>query len=144
MFWCREDLSKTIPAASIWGIVPSSSFQKNFLDNYNLTSFNLFTCILSHFLKIVNSSLRKVSRNPYPCVAVYVTQGYGFLRLPRDGLIEKNSFFRNRAWLDLWCYTTFDDCGNAFSFLEATIEFGKYSSVQSMEIHGKQLDWENT
>lgn len=80
--------------------------------------------------------------------AVYATQGYGFLCLPRsisERLIDKNRIFSEAdAWLDLWCHTTFEDFGNAFSFLAPTIQFGKYGSVLSMEILGKRWNWEKT
>lgn len=79
---------------------------------------------------------------------VYATEGFGFLCLPRnitDRLFEKNRVFSEAdAWLDLWCHTTFEDYGNAFSFLGATIQIGKYGSVLSMEILGKRWGWEKT
>ena len=51
--------------------------------------------------------------------AVYATQGYGFLCIPRDiteRLVGNRKLEEADAWLDLWCHTTYGDYGNAFSF----------------------------
>ena len=56
--------------------------------------------------------------------AVYATEGYGFLCLPRnitERLVGKRTFEEADAWLDLWCHTTYGDYGNAFSFLGPAI-----------------------
>ena len=51
--------------------------------------------------------------------AVYVTEGYGFLCLPRSitqRLVEQDyTFGESDAWLDLWCHTTWLDTHNVFS-----------------------------
>ena len=54
--------------------------------------------------------------------AVYATDGYGFLCMPREipeRLVGKREFEEADAWLDLWCHTTYGDYGNAFSFFSA-------------------------
>ena len=51
--------------------------------------------------------------------AVYATEGYGFLCMPRnitERLVGKRTFEEADAWLDLWCHTTYGDYGNAFLF----------------------------
>ena len=65
--------------------------------------------------------------------AVYATDGYGFLCMPREipeRLVGKREFEEADAWLDLWCHTTYGDYGNAFSFLAPAIQYGKYGSVK--------------
>lgn len=80
--------------------------------------------------------------------AVYTTDGYGFLCLPRnitERLAEKNYKFEEAdAWLDLWCHTVSNDSRNAFSFLAPTIQFGKYGAVLTLETLGQRWGWEKT
>lgn len=61
--------------------------------------------------------------------AVYATEGYGFICVPRnitDRLVKMNRVFSEAdAWLDLWCHTTYKDLGNAFSFLCPVIQYGE-------------------
>ena len=80
--------------------------------------------------------------------AVYATEGYGFLCLPRKitaRLYRANEVFGEAdAWLDLWCHTAFEDQGNAFSFLSPVIQYGKYGSVLTLETLGKRWRWEKT
>ncbi len=80
--------------------------------------------------------------------AVYATEGYGFLCMPRNitqRLIDKDRKFGEAdAWLDLWCHTTYEDYGNAFSFLAPVVQYGKYGCAVSMEILGKRWGWEKT
>ena len=80
--------------------------------------------------------------------AVYATEGYGFLCLPRnitERLVTAGWTFREAdAWLDLWCHTTVNDPGNAFSFLAPTIQFGKYGAVLTLETLGQRWGWEKT
>lgn len=61
-----------------------------------------------------------------PCTgheAVYVTEGYGFLCLPRNvtqRLVEQGySFDESDAWLDLWCHTVWQEPSNVFSHMGA-------------------------
>ena len=79
---------------------------------------------------------------------VYATDGYGFLCLPRnitERLYEqKRKFEEADAWLDLWCHTTFEDMGNAFSFLSPVVQFGKYGAVLTLETLGQRWGWEKT
>ena len=80
--------------------------------------------------------------------SVYATEGYGFLCLPRnitERLYEqKRTFDESDAWLDLWCHTTFEDRGNAFSFLSPAVQYGKYGSVLTLETLGQRWGWEKT
>lgn len=52
--------------------------------------------------------------------AVYATEGYGFVCMPRSITerlaAQKRIFGEADAWLDLWCHTEYKDYGNAFSF----------------------------
>lgn len=61
--------------------------------------------------------------------AVYTTDGYGFLCLPRSitqRLAEQSYIFaESDAWLDLWCHTTWRDPRNAFSFLAPAVQYGQ-------------------
>ena len=79
--------------------------------------------------------------------AVYATDGYGFLCMPREipeRLVSKREFEEADAWLDLWCHTTYGDYGYAFSFLAPAIQYGKYGSVLTLEGLGKRWGWEKT
>ncbi len=80
--------------------------------------------------------------------AVYTTEGFGFICLPRnitERLFEqKQTFEEADAWLDLWCHTTFEDRGNAFSFLSPVIQYGKFGAVLTLETLGQRWGWEKT
>lgn len=80
--------------------------------------------------------------------AVYATDGYGFLCLPRnitERLVQENRIFSEAdAWLDLWCHTIFEDPGNAFSYLVPVIQYGKYGAVLTLETLGQRWNWEKT
>ena len=79
---------------------------------------------------------------------VYVTEGYGFLCVPRnivERLVTYNRIFEEAdAWLDLWCHTTYEDFGNAFSFLAPAVQYGKYGAALSLETLGRRWGWEKT
>ena len=79
---------------------------------------------------------------------VYATDGYGFLCLPRnitERLFERKYIFEEAdAWLDLWCHTTFEDRGNAFSYLSPVVQYGKYGAVLTLETLGQRWGWEKT
>ncbi len=59
--------------------------------------------------------------------AVYATEGYGFLCLPRnitERLAEKRYIFEESdAWMDLWCHSVWEDPNNAFSFMAPTVQY---------------------
>ena len=80
--------------------------------------------------------------------AVYASTGFGFICMPRSitqRLVDNGYKFEAAdAFLDLWCHTVYRDYGNAFSFLAPTIQFDKYSSVQTLETLGKRWGWEKT
>ena len=80
--------------------------------------------------------------------AVYATDGYGFICVPRnitERLVEQNRVFSEAdAWLDLWCHTTYKDYGHAFSFLCPVIQYGKYGALLSMDFLGNRWHWEKT
>ena len=80
--------------------------------------------------------------------AVYTTDGYGFLCLPRNitqRLAAQNYQFEEAdAWLDLWCHTVSNDRRNAFSFLAPSVQYGKYGAVLTLETLGQRWGWEKT
>lgn len=80
--------------------------------------------------------------------AVYTTDGYGFLCLPRNitgRLAEKNYIFdESDAWMDLWCHTTWQDPRNAFSFTAPTVQYGSTGAVLTLETLGQRWGWEKT
>ena len=88
--------------------------------------------------------------------AVYATDGYGFLCLPRnitERLAEKQYIFEEAdAWMDLWCHSVYEDPNNAFFFYGSGHPVWKIRSLthvgnlgtalglgkdESMEIHEK-------
>ena len=86
-----------------------------------------------------------------PCMgreAVYATEGYGFLCLPRNAtqrLIERNyQFAEADAWMDLWCHTVWQEPSNAFSYSAPTVQFGQYGAVLTLESIGRRWGWEKT
>lgn len=80
--------------------------------------------------------------------AVYVTEGYGFLCLPRSitqRLVEQHyTFGESDAWLDLWCHTTWMDTHNVFSCLAPAVQYGKTGAVLTLETLGRRWGWEKT
>lgn len=80
--------------------------------------------------------------------AVYATEGYGFLCLPRDiteRLVEQHYIFEEAdAWLDLWCHSVSRDPNNAFSFLAPAVQYGKYGAILTLETLGQRWGWEKT
>ena len=80
--------------------------------------------------------------------AVYATEGYGFLCLPRSitqRLADPNYIFDEAdAWLDLWCPTVFEDRSNAFSFLAPDVQYGKRGALLTLEKLGQRWGWERT
>ena len=80
--------------------------------------------------------------------AIYTTEGYGFLCLPRnitDKLVRANHYFgESDAWLDLWCHTVNEDPGNAFSCLAPVVQLGHYDAALTLENLGQRWGWEKT
>ncbi len=80
--------------------------------------------------------------------AVYTTDGYGFLCLPRnitERLVQQHHKFEETdAWLDLWCHTVWEDSDNGFSFLAPTVQCGKYGANLTLETLGQRWGWEKT
>ena len=80
--------------------------------------------------------------------AVYATEGYGFLCLPRNvtqRLAERHyQFAEADAWLDLWCHTVWQESSNAFSFSAPAVQFGQYGAVLTLESLGRRWGWEKT
>lgn len=80
--------------------------------------------------------------------AVYTTDGYGFLCLPRSitqRLAEQSCIFaESDAWLDLWCHTTWRDPRNAFSFLAPAVQYGQLGAALTLETLGQRWGWEKT
>ncbi|MDR1193067.1 MAG: hypothetical protein LBK98_02685, partial [Peptococcaceae bacterium] len=86
-----------------------------------------------------------------PCLgtgAVYATDGYGFLCLPRDitaRLAEGGYTFEEAdAWLDLWCHTVRRDPRNIFSDLAPIVQYGQYGAALTLETLGSRWGWEKT
>ena len=86
-----------------------------------------------------------------PCLdgkAVYATDGYGFLCMPRnitERLVEQGYTFEPAdAWLDLWCHTVWNEPTNAFSYLAPAIQFGKHGAALTLETMGQRWNWEKT
>ena len=80
--------------------------------------------------------------------AVYATEGYGFLCLPRnitERLVQQHYIFEEAdAWLDLWCHSVWEELGNAFSYLAPAIQYGKYGALLTLETLGQRWGWEKT
>ena len=83
-----------------------------------------------------------------PDGVVYASEGYGFVYVSREitkRLVDHNYIFEESdAWLDLWCHTTVNDPGNAFSFLAPTVQYGKYGAILTLETLGRRWGWEKT
>ena len=80
--------------------------------------------------------------------AVFTTDGYGFLCLPRDitqRLAEQGYTFEDSdAFMELWCHTVFEDPRNAFSFKAPVVQFGRYGAALTLESLGSRWGWEKT
>lgn len=80
--------------------------------------------------------------------AVYATDGYGFICVPRSitqKLIDRKHHFEEAdAWLDLWCHTAWQDPKNAFSQLAPVVQMGRYESALTLEKLGARWGWEKT
>ena len=80
--------------------------------------------------------------------AVYATDGYGFLCLPRNitqRLADQHyTFGESDAWLDLWCHTVWQETGNAFSCLAPAVQFGRLGAALTLEALGRRWGWEKT
>ena len=80
--------------------------------------------------------------------AVYATDGYGFLCLPRgitQKLVKSGCIFEEAdAWLDLWCHTVWQDPQNPFSDTTPVIQYGQYGAVLTLETLGLRWNWEKT
>ena len=80
--------------------------------------------------------------------AVYATDGYGFLCLPRNitqRLADRHyTFGESDAWLDLWCHTVWQETGNAFSCLAPAVQFGRLGAALTLEALGRRWGWEKT
>lgn len=80
--------------------------------------------------------------------AVYATDGYGFLCLPRsitERLADQHYIFEEAdAWLDLWCHSVWSEPNNAFSFLAPAVQYGKYGALLTLETLGQRWGWEKT
>jgi len=92
-----------------------------------------------------------VSCSGAPCMgreAVYATEGYGFLCLPRNitqRLAEAHYCFdESDAWLDLWCHTVWQEQSNAFSHMAPAVQFGRHGAILTLESLGRRWGWEKT
>ena len=80
--------------------------------------------------------------------AIYASDGYGFLCVPRSitqRLTERGHIFEETdAWIDLWCHTVWQEKRNAFSGLAPVVQFHIDSPVLTLEALGKRWKWEKT
>lgn len=80
--------------------------------------------------------------------AVYTTDGYGFLCVPRnitERLAQQHYKFEEvDAWLDLWCHTVWEDSDNGFSFFAPAVQYGRYGANLTLETLGQRWGWEKT
>lgn len=80
--------------------------------------------------------------------AVYATDEYGFLCLPRsitERLVAQNYVFGEAdAWLDLWCHSVYREPDNAFSYPAPAIQYGKFGAILTLETLGQRWGWEKT
>ena len=80
--------------------------------------------------------------------AVYATEGYGFLCLPRNItqrlLDKKYTFSDSDAWMDLWCHTVWQESDNVFSSMAPVVQIGRYGAVLTLETLGQRWNWEKT
>ena len=80
--------------------------------------------------------------------AIYATDDYGFLCLPRNitqRLADAQyTFEESDAWLDLWCHTVWLEYRNAFSYMHPVIQFGREGAVLTLEKLGARWGWEKT
>jgi len=80
--------------------------------------------------------------------AIYATDGYGFLCLPRNitqRLVDmKCKFEESDAWLDLWCHTVWRDPNNVFSHMAPAVQFGREGAALTLEKLGVRWGWEKT
>ena len=80
--------------------------------------------------------------------AVYATDGYGFLCLPRNITQrladQRYTFGESDAWLDLWCHTVWQETGNTFSYLAPAVQFGRLGAALTLEALGRRWGWEKT
>jgi len=80
--------------------------------------------------------------------AIYATEGYGFLCLPRNitqRLAEAQyQFEESDAWLDLWCHTVWRDPNNVFSHWAPAIQFDREGAALTLERLGIRWGWEKT
>lgn len=80
--------------------------------------------------------------------AVYATDGYGFICVPRsltERLIRHGYRFDEAdAWLDLWCHTVWHQKSNAFSGLGPVVQFDYRQPVLTLDYLGKRWNWEKT
>ena len=86
-----------------------------------------------------------------PCLgpgAVYATDGYGFICLPRNitrRLADDGyTFDEADAWLDLWCHTVWQDPRGIFSNNAPTVQYRQYGAVLTLDTLGQRWNWEKT
>lgn len=80
--------------------------------------------------------------------AIYTTEGYGFLCIPRN-ITSKlvgcgYCFGESDAWLDLWCHTVWGDRYNAFSRLVPTVQIMRGQPILTLDSLGARWGWEKT
>ena len=96
----------------------------------------------------INDFVVKCSGESCTNGAVYATDGYGFLCLPRDitkRLADEGYTFEDSdAWLDLWCHTIWQDPCNIFSFTAPAVQLGPYGAALTLETLGQRWGWEKT
>lgn len=117
-----------------------------------LVEMGFITCSLNTQTKkltyTINDWIMECSGDTCPTGAIYTTEGYGFLCIPRDvteRLVRQGyRFGESDAWLDLWCHTVWGDRYNAFSRLAPTVQIMRGKPILTLESLGARWGWEKT
>ncbi len=114
-----------------------------------LVEMGFITCSLNTQTKkltyTINDWIMECSGDTCPTGAIYTTEGYGFLCIPRDvteRLVRQGyRFGESDAWFDLWCHTVWGDLYNAFSRLAPTIQIMRGKPILTLESLGARWGW---
>lgn len=117
-----------------------------------LVEMGFITCSLNTQTKkltyTINDWIMECSGDTCPTGAIYTTEDYGFLCIPRDvteRLVRQGyRFGESDAWLDLWCHTVWGDRYNAFSRLAPTVQIMRGKPILTLESLGARWGWEKT
>lgn len=92
--------------------------------------------------------VKSCSGEPCSAGAVYATEGYGFLCVPRSltgRLVAQHHTFDDAdAFLDLWCHTVWCDAKNTLSYAAPLVQFGRHGIALTLDTLGRRWNWEKT